>query len=612
MSPPPRALAGALLVVAVLHVVASWAPGPLWGVSQLAAWPAWIGILWSALACGALGLAPRLAAGAPRLAFPGRRAALLVALAAGVAFWMLRERSHLFGDGSLLLRSGGLAAGTFRRAPLLVRPTVEIVGAARQHLGMEVATTMALLSVLAGAASVWLGLRLCAAATEERAGRFLLAAALGTAGALALFQGHVEYYALLVPPLLGWLLLAVHALHGRLPLWPTWLAWGVLLPLHLSALGLGLGQVFLGLRAWRRGERGRSAAALAAAAGLGAGLLRLAGSGERLVAEESSRGLGRYLAPYFDAAHSRHAFGFLSPAHLAAVANDLLLLSPLVLVTAVVAVAERAGRVAAAPPGAAAAERDVRRFLGLAALGTVLASLLFNRELGPYRDWDILAPYAFVSLAWAGAWLARGPALPARAMLVLVAGLHHLAPWAALHATPGAAETHLRLVLREARIWSPYARGTLHEELAIQRRDAGDLSGALADYAAASAAEPSDARYHAGLADIHARLGATAAAVREYETAIRIRPDWAPAHNNLAVLLANGDLDLERARRHALSAVRLDPDRFAHVMTLGFVEMRLGHFAAARTALARAEALQPGSPQVARRLEELRQLESER
>src|SRR5262245_61805238 len=116
MSAPHNLLRATILGMVVLHLVAAFvSPGSLWGVSHLAVWPAWFALAWSATAIAVCFLPMR-----PRLPdFPGRRRALGLAAAAGCLFGLLRERTHYFGDGYLLIHDRGFSE-TVTRAPLLV------------------------------------------------------------------------------------------------------------------------------------------------------------------------------------------------------------------------------------------------------------------------------------------------------------------------------------------------------------------------------------------------------------------------------------------------------------------------------------------------------------
>jgi tetratricopeptide (TPR) repeat protein len=314
--------------------------------------------------------------------------------------------------------------------------------------------------------------------------------------------------------------------------------------------------------------------------------------GENLFAA-TARGVKGYLELYSDSGSSRYTFDFFSAAHALAVLNDLMLLAPIALVAVAVGVRKS---LPFDPVGV---------LLAIAAFFCVLASMLFNREIGAYRDWDALAPYAFVTSAWAGRCLARshrnGIAI---VWMLAIAALLHVLPWVLMNANSGSTERHIRIALTEPNMWSPYARGYMHEEFAILARDEGDLASAFREYNAAARASPRDPRYRLGVADMAFALGDPETAARHYEETLMLRPDFLAAHNNLAFLLLTAG-DLARARFHAREAIRINPDSSEPYLILGDVEMQSGDVKAAVAAWNRAVELRPDSP-ARSRLESLR------
>jgi len=566
----------------------------------LTAWPPAIGAAWTALALGVLWWAPRRvearqsSGGAARsrggkavtpqrqLDFPAKRGALLIASAAAVLFWLLRERIHLFGDGALLIRDKGFSE-TVSRAPLLVYAAAGSVSLGARA-GVSVATSLALLSLIGGMLAVFCALRLAAVLTPDRGGRWLATTLLLSGGCMALFFGHVEYYALPAAALVAYLWLACWCL-DRGTLWPTWIGLAILLPLHLEMLALVPGQLALGWTAWRRGERRTTLAVVPVAALVAWAVTRLAGSRAGLVANTIGASLGRYVQPYFETTSTRHAFGFASPAHALAFANDLLLVAPM-------AVAASPAILWAARPR----QDGVTRFLAIASIGCLLFSATFSRELGPYRDWDILAPFGFVYLAWVSACFVRPHPGSQRVAIViaLVGGLFHLVPFVMMQISPRATRAHIQTVLTSQSQWSPHARGYMYEELAIEARQRGDEAASLHLYEAAVAANPSDARYHTGLGTRYVKLGELDRAAAEFTAALSHRPDYAPAHNNLAVVLLRQGRDLEAARQHVAAALRTSPDNPDYLTTAAEVERRAGNHAAARSLTQKAAALRAG------------------
>jgi tetratricopeptide (TPR) repeat protein len=590
MPAPQRSLQIALAVAIAVHLVAAWvAPGALWGMSHLAAWPPVVAFAWTAVALAALVLAPRWTrAGAPR--FPGVRGALLWALGFGVVAFLLRERSHFFGDGQLIARSLVHGPVTYWRAPLLVRPATWMAISAEQHLGWSAETTFTVLTVTAGVATVFAALRLIAVLTPRPEARALFAVLLATSGAIQVFFGHVEFYAGLALALVLWTWLAVEILAARRPIWPTWFATALMPALHLSATCLLPAQLVVAWSGWHRRERWTPMFAAVTAIVLALAVLYAFGRDPKRGAQPAA---ARILGAYFDRDDIRHAFSLWSPAHALAVVNQILLVAPLALVAVILYLAHRRPRVAAP------VDSTVAGFLAAAAIGALALDVVFGRELGPCRDWDTLAPYALFYLLGAGMLLLRaGFEARGGAILVLIAGLHHTAPWIALQCSPERTVRYLHLVLAHPTQWSPYARGYLHEEIAIAHRDAGDLDKARGEFAAAIAANPSDARYRVSFGDMARQLGDIEAAIASYRAALERRPDFGPALNNLAYTLMLANRDLDQARAHAQRATRGDPSNLNYHLTLGFVELQLWDLAAARRALDAARSLAPDSPKV--------------
>ncbi len=593
MQPSHRSVQVGLGALVVLHLIALAAPGAFWGVSHLAAWPWPVGVAWTLAALVALALAPRWARASERLVFPGRRGAMLVALGVGALAYLAHERSHFFGDGNLIARSLQHGSVTYWRAPLLVRPATWIVLQVERTVGWPAATTLAVLSVLAGMAATYAALRAIAVLTPRTNGRFLFASLLTTSGAVQLFFGHVEFYAGLALALVAWTWWVFSTLAAARPTWPTWFATALLPTLHLSATCLLPAQGVIARAGWRRRERWSTVAIAIAAAALAFAVLHAFGREPRRALQPAA---SRILGAFFDRSDIRHAFTLWSPAHALAVLNQLLLVAPIALVAVPLAVMRRRHRVPADYLHA-----DTVRFVFVAALGALALDFLFGRELGPYRDWDTLASYAWFYLLAAGVLLLRaGFESRTVAILILIAGVHHTLPWLLMQTSPERTVRHLHAVLATKSQWSPYARGYLFEDLAIARRDAGDLGSARREYEAAIAANPSDARYRVGAGDMARRLGDLDAAIANYEAALERRPEFAPAHNNLAITLLTVGTDLDRAREHSLTAIRIEPRNLNHQLTLGFIELARWDLDAARRQLDLARTMQPDSPNVQR------------
>jgi tetratricopeptide (TPR) repeat protein len=585
-----RILRAGVAALVLLHLVAAlWAPGALWSVSQLAVWPLAAAIAWTLVALAAVFVLPRVAPGRRTVAFPGHRIRILLALASILPFALARERAHFFGDGALLIRDAAWST-TVTHAPLLVRLTTAWVDVGRRlHISTE--TALAALSILAGVIAVYALLRLAATLTDDNGGRWLAAVLLLGAGAMQLFFGHIEYYALPAAGIAVYLAVACRRLVDGRSTWPTWPIFATLLPLHLQTVALAPAQLLLGWHDLRRGHKRPLALAVAGAAVLAPLLARLAGGSGQGLVRTAFDGFERYMTPFFDTTTSKHAFGFLSPSHWLAVGNDLMLSAPAAFVALPAIVALRLMR------------RDtIQMFLAVAALGGLLLSLLFLRELGPYRDWDILAPNAFVVLALIAACLVRPHpgAQRTAAVLFAVASLHHLAPWVLMQTSPVRTLAHLQLVLGTPSQWSPHAAAYLWEEIAIYHRTQKDEEASFAAYSNAVRANPADARYRIGLGNRLMSRGDMAGAEREFRAALATRPNFGPAHHNLAVVLLRTKRDLPEALEHARAAVQAEPSSAEFWVTLAGAEMLTGDRDAALGAVDKALHLRPNLESAAR------------
>lgn len=601
MSRTERMLQVTALAIVVLHGIALAFPGELWGLSALAVWPRGFAVAWLIASLAACVAAPSLARRARPIPFPGRRGAAVIAVAAAGLFWLLRERAHFSGDGLLLVRDQGMSE-TVARARLSVELAWRWVAAGRS-LGLDAAQSFALLALTSGMASTYAILRISSHLGTNLGERWLIGVMLLLSGAMQLFFGHIEYYPMVAACLLAYLALVTRVL-VPIPARPTragvvasLAAYGSLLPLHLSLVAVAPAVLWFATFAWRRGQRGMAAAGVLAIPLVASSLMWFVGGAPGALVSTTLDGFGRYTQSYAAGASARHAFGFFSFWHWLAVTNDIMRTAPLVLF-AVPLLCIRG------PAGAG--RSPALRFLGIASAGCLVANVVFDRELGPPRDWDILAPFAFVLLAWTAILtVSKCGASRTMVILALVTGLHHGVPWVITHASPRAARAHVHLTLAATSQWSPHARAYMYEELAIDHRQRGEHDLATQAFAAAVQANPADARYRVGLGNQYAQRGQMQAAAQEYRLALDRRPDYAPAHNNLAFALASMQRDLDEARVHAERALQLEPENAEFLLTLARVEVAAGRKPQARDALQRALQLRPFFPAAAELLKSL-------
>lgn len=407
-----------------LHL-ASPGPEAAWGLTGQERFPRWVHLLTS----GGVGAAMALAAAwpgpsGPSVARPGARFALL-SLAAGPLFWLFRSYEDT-PDAATWVRLA--PEGVFFPREPLATWLQHLFWLGPGRLLPNPREALALLSCVAGVVGLlcllWLAWHL-----DRARGWVLAGLAVAGYGTLQLFFGHVEVYPLLTAALLGYLLLAVLTLQGRVPLVVPALVFGLMAALHLSAVWFAPSLLVLIVVAWRRGmlptwDRWLGVAAAAAAIPVATGLYLLFGVYDG--------------APARMAADFREAFGaggglvtprqLVSWSHLAYLANEYALIAPvgLFLALAVPVLGRvRWGEDPAVP------------LLAGAALPYVLYSVLWNPGLGPYWDWDLFAT-ASAPLTLLGALLlvrtvADPRALGFGAVVLTAASLAHALPLIGAH-----------------------------------------------------------------------------------------------------------------------------------------------------------------------------------
>jgi Tfp pilus assembly protein PilF len=386
-----------------------------------------------ALAAGALAV-KALAShhrGAPPL--PSIRWSVMVGLASFAVFWLLRDRLHFLGDGSVFLELEPKWSTWASREPLAHVLAIRIHALAGA-LGVSVERAFELWSCALGAVFV----AVIAHADRSTESRGLLLAMVLSTAATQLFCGYIEHYppfALVVVLLcLEWR----HVVERRRPLLFTFLLFALALLLHVQAVLL---IPALAWATWRqlqlRSSRGR-AAALAELAGVAVLTVLAWGVVFRGIAGAPS--IGEYLAILARA--DRYALGsthdassvappLLSLRHALDFLNLQLLLAPVAIGIVVTGIPRIGWR--------GLAQRTWEVALALAACAYIAAQFAFDPYLGAPRDWDVLSTGAF-PLAFLAARLA--PELQGGAgMGALAVGLAvvHALAFVLVNATPKAA-----------------------------------------------------------------------------------------------------------------------------------------------------------------------------
>lgn len=108
---------------------------------------------------------------------------------------------------------------------------------------------------------------------------------------------------------------------------------------------------------------------------------------------------------------------------------------------------------------------------------------------------------------------------------------------------------------------------------------------------------------------IHYMLGRTAECIGALEKALEMDPENANALNSLGYVLAEGEGDIDRAISCCLKAVKMNPNSYAYLDSLGWAYFKAGRYGEAREYLRKAMDISRGSKVVAHHMKELISLE---
>jgi Tfp pilus assembly protein PilF len=372
------------------------------------------------------------AAGGAAVRWSRRIPPLVGGAAAFPLLWLLRDRGHWLGDGSVLLDRAGAPLVFHEREPLGALVVQRVLDVA-PRLGLSPATGGELASCLLGVALVVALLRLDAAME----GNGLVFALVFLGGAAQLFFGYIETYPAVALAVAGFLVAARAPAARPATVVPTVLLFLLALLLHVSSIVLAPALALVVYRQLRlratAALRGRLAGEAAAAVGIawlvwsfafrGVGGARSIPEYLAILAEG-----GEYTYSGVAAKHPGIAPPLGSIEHAAEWLHLQLLLVPVALPLAVLGVA-----------------RDPRAMLrdgwagvlAVASAGFLVAQFLFFPHLGAPRDWDVLAAGAFPIALLAATALPRIRSLGP--LLVALAAFHTL-PWILVNAIPRAAQ----------------------------------------------------------------------------------------------------------------------------------------------------------------------------
>jgi len=564
-----RLLGLSAVVVVVLHWIGAFLPGPnSWGFHHWAFLPrpllALVGILATALllppvAGRVAGLLSPLARSVDR----GRRAVAPVAVILvlfGVAFWLGRQRLFLLSDGELLVRmvARGLPSLTFTVDTLATLIHLWASVLVVDVLGMN-SLSASFRLVAIGAGMVWLiaMFRTVARLVPDGWSRVAIGGLLATAGITRLFYGYVETSPLLAASVALFLLAGVRLLQtGKGVGWVT-ASFLLAATMHVTGLLLFPAWAWL-LFTWSTGDARRR--------GMVFGLMTLPiivygllwfvlGGSARAVGDLYTPYFGKFLLPV-GGLDARRAYSLLSVARVTEFLNEQFLLGPFALLAW--------GAILLFVPKARRPSSPAATFLAWILVPYLLLSLVFNRELGGARDWDLVATLAVPAILLVGLTLAAAPAAaaddsrrerrksatgasPAIVVTLLGASLFHLIGFVLVDTDRERSRRHFLALFGEGAPVSRFARSYALEEVGRYDIERGNYDDAIRHFEEAVRVDPANMKAIGTLGSLYNSRGDAARALPHLERAVALRPDIGLNHYNLGAALSTAGRPVDAA-----------------------------------------------------------------
>ncbi len=445
----------------------------------------------------------------------------------GLIFWIFRNATHFLGDGYVW--ADHILKGIVFNEPVsswMYQSVFKLLNGFREPYTISPFTVSALISVASGIVFVLFAhktARLLSSNNEQYA---LVLLALLSCGTMLLFFGYVEPYPPFAAAVMALMYFGIKRLkEGGSALFVI-AAMIVAFLLHPSAVALIPGVVLLfvlskGVNPSRR--RLYTIFLFAAIGGLTAlWLLQRSNAFSGFFFEK--------FLPLFPGPHrNRIAYPLFSFTTLVEAANQLLLICP-------VAVFIFLGFIRA-PKERERSTNNILLFLEISVALYILEFIVFNKNIGVSRDWDLFAAIAIpLALLTAIILIDRFPKRSGMfACLAFGILCIQTVPWIGLNADMEKSEKRFT-DLATHNYWSDYARGYGYSTLGIYYRRIGDVERATRYLTATVEADPGNVRYLYNLATILSQQKRLDEAARVYERVIERDSDYLEARNNLGVI----------------------------------------------------------------------------
>ncbi len=570
-------IAAVYLVILALHAVPLVLDSPaLWGMDQWVYMPGTITAL--IIAFGLLALLPGFREGIVRAArdiggftpfawlSKHRLIGYPVLLAVSTALlWYFRNATHFLGDGYLW--ANHMTKDVVFNEPgssYMYQGLFRLLNGSWSPISVSTFTTAAIISIAVGLVFIVFAVLTARLASHGAGEMPVLLLPLLSVGSILLFFGYVETYPPYAAAVMAYVYFGIRFLKGRSAMIAPILSLVIAHVLHFSAVALLPSlAVLIWIGSGRRIDRKRFYMIVAAAIPVGLAALWVL---------QSRRAFGGFFyekfIPLFGGfSPSRISYSLFSWKMLFESFNHIVLVCPAALFilagimrssrrsraagdggaagSNVADESVRAGRSAGASPSGGP-NADILLFLETMALFYLLEFIVFNKNIGTSRDWDLFAPLAIPLAVLVGVrlieWFPRSTG--AIAVYIFAVLVFHTAPWIGLNASEELSKRRFKDLV-DTGYWSNYARGYGYSTLGIYFIRAGDRGRGIEFSERAMEADPKNPRYWYNTATIYYNAKRYDEAVELYRKVKEYDPDRLEARNNLGVVYADQEkLDL--------------------------------------------------------------------
>lgn len=596
----------AVACFAALQVAGFLHPDTLtWGFHAPGFLPSWVLVAVIAVAFAALYAPDRMGAGAVRLGEAMDRSPRVFVtgtiLLMGAIAVLLRIRVPLLGDSffivqnfsdslrgvSPLLPRNEPLATYFFAAVLNLRPPHNYAGFLERFLIGEIILCTGFVIVV---------FRLARALFPDRSLRLPATGFLLALPYVQLFFGYIEVYSVVLFALALYALAAIRCLRDEWSFRAAATCYALLVLTHFLSLLLLPSIVYLAVLEYRRAGFRQIAAGLAIASGMALALLAAAGFDlERFSALVPYRQWLSLSTPSEPAEARSQAYTLLSWYHGIDILNFMILMGSASGFLCLASTAKNGASVLWNSP--------LKRFLLLAILPVAAFLMVVKLGLGAAKDWDVLAPYAFMValLALAAADFPRAAEI-VTAVAVLAA--LNTGMYCTLNST---ADRSIRRydALLDTRTMSYYAFYIGCRHLAQYYHQVNDEKGASGAWERLVAAYPGEPEGYENLvSNLRSEARQDTGKIRMlYDRWVRVSPGdtrLVNAYRNFCVDAGNGYFgsgDLAQAKSYYRKALDLDPEYVTACNNLGSVYARQDSIGKAVELFRRAVGLDPAYPQ---------------